>query len=76
MRPTFAGNQEPSIETYIFDFDGDLYGEVLRVRFLHRIRDERKFGGIDELKAQIEIDSNRARLYFKRQGVNNMLQIV
>ena len=53
IRPTFKEDAEPSIETYIFDFDGDLYGDVLRVRFLHRIRDERKFNGIDELKAQI-----------------------
>ena len=52
--PTFENTTEPSIETYIFDFDGELYGDVLRVRFLHRIRDERKFSGIDELKAQIE----------------------
>lgn len=76
VRPTFEGDKEPSIETFVFDFDGDLYGEVLRVRFLHRIRDERKFSGIDELKKQIQTDSNRARLYFKRQGVNNMLEIV
>ncbi len=75
VRPTFSGDKEPSIETYVFDFDGDLYGEVLRVRFLHRIRDEKKFSGIDELKAQIQKDSHRARLYFKRQGVSNMLEI-
>lgn len=76
VRPTFAGDGEPSIETYIFDFDGDLYGDVLRVRFLHRIRDERKFGGIEELKAQIERDSTRALNYFKRPGVKNSLDIV
>lgn len=76
VRPTFEGDKETSIESYIFDFDGDLYGEVLRVRFLHRIRDEKKFGGIEELKAQIEKDSKRARLYFRRHGVNNMLEIV
>ena len=63
-------------ETYLFDFDGDLYGDVLRVRFLHRIRDERKFNGIDELKAQIERDSRHALNYFKTQGVRNMLEIL
>ncbi len=57
VRPTFENDADPSIESYLFDFDGDLYGDVLRVRFLHRIRDERKFSGIDELKAQIEKDS-------------------
>jgi riboflavin kinase/FMN adenylyltransferase len=69
-------NQNPSIESYIFDFDGDLYGDVLRVRFLHRIRDERKFGGIDELKSQIEKDTNHALDYFSHEGVRNMLEIV
>ena len=76
VRPTFEDEQEPSIESYIFDFDGDLYGDVLRVRFLHRIRDEQKFAGIDQLRAQIEKDTRRALLYFKRQGVNNSLNIV
>ncbi len=76
VRPTFENDAEPSIETFVFDFDGDLYGDVLRVRFLHRIRDERKFNGIDELKAQIERDSNRARNYFRHQGVKNMLAIL
>jgi len=76
VRPTFENTAEPSIETYLFDFDGDLYGDVLRVRFLHRIRDERKFSGIDELKAQIERDTQRALNYFGRQGVKNMLDLV
>jgi riboflavin kinase/FMN adenylyltransferase len=69
VRPTFENDAEPSIETYLFDFDGDLYGDVLRVRFLHRIRDERKFNGIDELKgsdrerfaARIELFQNSGR---------------
>ena len=76
IRPTFDDNQNPSIESYIFDFDGDLYGDVLRVRFLHRIRDERKFSGIDELRAQIEKDTRRALNYFSHEGVKNMLEIV
>ena len=76
IRPTFAGDREPSIETYVFDFDGDLYGDVLRVRFLHRIRDEKKFGGIEELKAQIERDTRRALNYFKRLGVKNSLDVI
>lgn len=76
VRPTFDDDSAPSIETFIFDFDGDLYGDVLRVRFLHRIRDERKFSGIDELRSQIKKDTKHAFLYFKRQGVNNSLDIV
>lgn len=76
VRPTFEDVKEPSIESYIFDFDGDLYGDVLRVRFLYRIRDERKFGGIDELKDQIQKDTQNALDYFKRLGVKNSLDIV
>lgn len=76
VRPTFESDADPSIETYVFDFDGDLYGAALRVRFLHRIRDERKFNGIDELKAQISRDSDHARNYFRHQGVQNMLDIL
>lgn len=76
VRPTFENDAEPSIESFIFDFDRDLYGDVLRVRFLHRIRDERKFNGIDELKAQIQKDSARALNYFRHQGVRNMLEIL
>lgn len=75
IRPTFADDKEPSIESYIFDFDGDLYGDVLRVRFLHRIRDERKFSGIEELRAQIEKDTRTALKYFSRRGVKNMLDL-
>src|SRR5687768_6019752 len=76
VRPTFETEAEPSIETYIFDYDGDLYGDVLRVRFLHRIRDERKFNGIDELKAQIQRDTATALNYFRHEGVRNMLEIL
>ncbi len=76
VRPTFEDETAPSIETYVFDFDSDLYGDVLRVRFLHRIRDERKFAGIEELKVQIAKDSDRALNYFKRLGVKNSLSIV
>ena len=76
VRPTFENDAEPSIETYIFDFDGELYGDVIRVRFLHRIRDERKFNGIDELKAQIERDTRGARNYFSHKGVMNMLEVL
>ncbi len=76
IRPTFKEDAEPSIETYIFDFEGNLYGDVLRVRFLHRIRDERKFNGIDELKAQIHKDTKIALTYFSHEGVKNMLEIV
>ncbi|MGB7925741.1 MAG: bifunctional riboflavin kinase/FAD synthetase [Pyrinomonadaceae bacterium] len=75
-RPTFETTTEPSVETYVMNWSGDLYGDVVRVRFLHRLRDERKFASIDELKRQIEHDLKRAVNYFERSGVHHMLTIV
>jgi hypothetical protein len=49
-RPTFrAGTSEPSVETYVMNWSGDLYGDVVRVRFLRRLRAERKFASVVEL---------------------------
>lgn len=76
VRPTFEDETQPSVETFIFDFDGDLYGDSLRLRFLYRIRDEKKFNGIEELKAQIKKDCDVALEYFTHQGVKNMLKVV
>lgn len=68
-RPTFQESTELSliplkIETHILDQNFDLYGELLEVRFHHRIRDERKFASIDELKTQIQSDVNLAKRLF------------
>ena len=60
VRPTVDGTTK-RIETHLFDFRGDLYDQRLRVHLLARIRDEKKFGGIDELKAQIARDIDAAR---------------
>jgi riboflavin kinase / FMN adenylyltransferase len=76
IRPTFENGLEPSVETFILDWDGDLYDDVIRVRFLHRVRDEKKFSGIDELKAQIKKDCDVAVDYFSHDGVRSMLKIV
>ena len=76
VRPTFENQAEPTIETYVIDWEGDLYGDVSRVRFLHRIRDERKFGGIEELKTQIARDLKKAARYFERAGVRHSLNII
>jgi riboflavin kinase/FMN adenylyltransferase len=75
-RPTFEQEAEPSVETYVMNWSGDLYGDVARVRFLHRLRDERKFASLDELKRQIDFDRQRAERFFARRGVRQMLAIV
>jgi riboflavin kinase/FMN adenylyltransferase len=76
VRPTFGTDTEPSVETFVMDWAGDLYGDVIRVRFLHRLRDERKFSSLDELKTQIDRDVSRAGNYFKRAGSQHMLTLV
>ena len=74
-RPTFESGAASSVETYVMNWSGDLYGNVVRVRFLHRLRDEKKFGSIDELKSQIERDVLRATRYFESAGVRKSLAI-
>src|SRR6266567_3824172 len=63
-RPTFGDATESSVETFVMNWLGDLYGDVVRVRFLHRLRDEKKFNSIDELKSQIERDVAHAERFF------------
>ena len=59
-RPTFAG-LPPSIELHLFDFDGDLYGERVAVRFVDRIRDIARFDSVDALVRAMERDCDEAR---------------
>lgn len=54
--PTIADDNPTSIETYILDYHGDLYGKKIRVEFMTRLRDQHKFASIDELKAQLQRD--------------------
>jgi len=60
MRPTVGGHR-PRLEVNLFDFGGDLYGRHLRVSLIDFIRPEKKFSGLDELKAQIAADAETAR---------------
>lgn len=61
IRPTFETGRGLLIETYILDFDGDLYGQTLRVAFVERLRGERRFAGVEELIAQMNLDVAEAR---------------
>lgn len=54
-----VGGAERRLETHIFDFSGDLYGCRLRVELLEKIRDERRFATVEELRAQIARDRER-----------------
>ena len=76
MRPTFETEAEPSVETFVIDWAGDLYGDVIRVRFLHRLRDEKKFSSVEQLQAQIRKDVIKAESYFTRAAVRHTLVVV
>jgi riboflavin kinase/FMN adenylyltransferase len=66
VRPTVDSSGRISLETHLFDFDRDLYGQTLRLGFVLRLRDERAFESLDALKVQIGADCTRARVLFDR----------
>ncbi len=59
-RPTFNGTK-PLLEVHVFDFDGNIYGRYIHVDFIARLRDQQKFGSVDELVAQMHVDADNAR---------------
>ena len=64
-RPTFPG-RGVSVETHIFDFDGDVYGAHMQLKFCARIRAERRFEDAAALRAQLREDEYEARTFFKQ----------
>jgi riboflavin kinase/FMN adenylyltransferase len=63
-RPTLSGDDTLLLETHLLDFDGDLYGKRVEVEFHQKLRDEHRYPGPDELRAQIERDIMAARDFF------------
>jgi riboflavin kinase/FMN adenylyltransferase len=76
-RPTFEGQQgvtisdESHIEVHILDFDGNIYGELLEVQFLSKIRDEKKFESAEALKAQIKKDTLELSKIIDKKALTN-----
>ncbi|HAV10049.1 MAG TPA: hypothetical protein DCX22_00270 [Dehalococcoidia bacterium] len=66
IKPTFKG-QERLIETHILDYNGDLYGKTISIDFIDRIRDEKRFNTIDELKEQIALDIEVTRAQLSKK---------
>lgn len=66
-RPTFNG-KNLSIEAYIFDFSGDIYGQTLVAAFIHRIRDEHKFDNAEELAEQMRNDAEIIEEQFDKES--------
>ncbi len=59
IRPTVSNDGQVSCEVYIFDFSRDLYGKNITINFIDRIRGERKFNDIEELRAQLQKDQEK-----------------
>ena len=69
VRPTVNNGQDVTVEPWILDFDGDLYGQAIRVEFFRRLRDERKFESLDALRSQIETDAVKTREAYPEMGL-------
>lgn len=65
-RPTFDNGQR-SIEVHLLDFNRDIYSERIQLRFAERIREEKRFGSIEELKAQISKDEHQIRMILRQR---------
>ena len=63
-RPTVNNGMDVTVEAWLLDFDGDLYGQTVRVEFYHHIRDEIRFDSLDALKAEITRNAETTRQYF------------
>jgi len=63
-RPTVTEVIKPILEVHLFDFSGNLYGQQINVEFCHKVRDEKKFSSVDELKANIDDDIVQAKSFF------------
>ena len=66
-RPTVNSGSDITVEACLLDFEGDLYGQSIRVEFYRRLRDEIRFDSLEALKHQIETDAESVRAYFKEK---------
>jgi riboflavin kinase/FMN adenylyltransferase len=64
VRPTVEHTDQVTVEPWIMDFDGDLYGQTIRVDFYKHLRGERKFSSVNELKQEILRNAQQTRAYF------------
>lgn len=73
VRPTVSDKGRAVLEVHLFDFNRDIYGRRVGVRFLQKLRDEVKFSSVDELVAQMNRDAQRAREFFlSRENVGEL----
>ena len=68
VRPTVAREPRPTLEVHLLDFDRTIYGEHVRVEFLHKLRDEEKYADVDTLRRQIALDVANVRRFFAERA--------
>ena len=73
-RPTISGNENETIETYIFDFNNNIYNEFVKIKFFKKIRNEEKFNSLEELKNRIKKDIEISKTFFKEMVKNGNQQ--
>ena len=67
VNPTFNTGYDVHVESHLLDFTHDIYGEEIRVSFIKKLRDEKKFPSVNDLVVQIKADADLARDYFKHE---------
>ena len=65
VRPTVNSSGKATLEVFLLDFDGDIYGRRVRVEFLHKLRDEEKYPTLEALRNQIGLDVSATREFFR-----------
>ena len=69
IRPSIKGEKKLQLEVHLLNFSSDLYGQHVSVIFLKKLRDEKKFKSLDELKEQIKLDVIEAKLFFEKKNL-------
>ncbi|MDD5214107.1 MAG: bifunctional riboflavin kinase/FAD synthetase [Methylococcales bacterium] len=67
IRPTIEGSHKVILETHLFDFNQDIYGRYVSVQFKQKLRHEMRFGSLEQLQAQIKLDVDAAKAFFKHE---------
>lgn len=68
-RPTVSESDAVSVETFLLDFQGDLYGQRIRLEYCRRLRDEVKFGSLEQLRDMIRKNIEQTRAYFRENCI-------